>query len=166
MGINPIRPNDYWVLTKNPLNPNTIYQIQPSTFHKKIKNKKKNQPLDISVFSQGFSSHFLSLQSRFSRRPSNLFSFFLFTICTVWSLRNQKWSNHCLVDQSCFRAWFHNLQYLTWIRSAWTAMIALATKPPQQRSIEISPMKPPFSARKRSSKNYTPTRASRVGLDS
>ena len=56
MGINLIRSNNYWVLTKNLLNPKTIY---PNLTHPcPPPPKKKNQPLDVSV-SGGFSFSFI-----------------------------------------------------------------------------------------------------------
>ena len=46
MDINPIRPSDYWVLTKNPLKPiypkNNILKLNPAIFIK-LKNKKIKQ---------------------------------------------------------------------------------------------------------------------------
>ena len=39
MGINPIRPNDYWVLTKNPFNPKIIYP-NSTQLHSYIKKKE------------------------------------------------------------------------------------------------------------------------------
>ena len=51
MGINPIRPNNYWVLTKKPIEPHLTQkqytQNQPSPSHQK---KKKNPALDVSGF--------------------------------------------------------------------------------------------------------------------
>ena len=52
MDINPIRPNNYWILTKNPFETHLTQkqrtQIQPSPFH--LKKKKKNPRFNVFIF--------------------------------------------------------------------------------------------------------------------